>query len=803
MTFPNALLAGACSAFLFALASTDSAAQVNISSVGHLSYADLHNGSHIANLWGYTDEFGNEYALVGVNGNGGETGGISVVDLSDPADPQEVFFHPGPTSIWREIKVWEDHAYMTTEADNGGLIIVDLSPLPQSNELSVTHFFDPAWDTSHSLFIDENGRLFIHGANEGNGGAIMYDLTQDPEAPVRLGQFDQWYVHDSFARGDTLYAGHITNGFFSIVDVSDPANPVLLGQQNTPNNFTHNTWLDASGRYLYTTDERENAYVGAYDVSDPADIQFMDKLQSDPGSNAIPHNTYWLPGDHVVQSYYTYGVSIYDVSHPENMVEVGSYDTSPLTGGGFFGAWGVYPYFPSGRLIVSDIEQGLFILEPTYARACWLEGAVTSSAGGSPVAQASVALTGSVASDITGIDGLYSTGLLQPGSYTLTVSAPGYFPATIEGVVLQTGETTLQDVQLVPLPTYVVSGAVITSGTGESVPGAQVWMVNSTYSWNTTTAADGTFTFPAVYDGSYTVDIGAWGWHGACPADVSINGAGLNGWTVELERGYADDFALDLGWSVQSTASRGRWSLGDPAGTVYQGAYANPEVDVEGDCRDRCYDTGNSGGNPNSDDLDEGWTLLTSPVFDATGLTDPHIRYHYWFINTGGSTPRNDSLVISLTDGTDTVAIQTLTAEDGNMSAWRFSNIRMADHLSPSASMRLLVHASDMLPDQHIVEAAFDAFELVPEATTSMVDLPASEVLAVWPNPSSGTFSVRTHEQDARLEVLDAVGRAVTRSRSLVGGMGLLKTDLPAGAYTVVVTGRSGTRHTARIVIAR
>ena len=112
--------------------------------------------------------------------------------------------------------------------------------------------------------------------------------------PVEIGEYDPYYCHDSFARGDTLYAAHIYDGFFSIVDVSDPAAPVLLGTKNTPSDFTHNTWLDSSGDYLFTTDERTNAYVGAYDVSDPTDIQLLDQLQTNPGSDAIIHNTYWL-----------------------------------------------------------------------------------------------------------------------------------------------------------------------------------------------------------------------------------------------------------------------------------------------------------------------------------------------------------------------------------------------------------------------------------------------------------------------------------------------------------------------------
>ena len=105
----------------------------------------------------------------------------------------------------------------------------------------------------------------------------------------------------------------------------DPAHPVLLGSQPTPNNFTHNCWLDDSGQYLFTTDEKPNSFLAAYDVSDPTDILPLDKLQTDPGSDAIIHNTYWLNG-YVVQSYYTEGVSIYDVHDPTNIIEVGRFE---------------------------------------------------------------------------------------------------------------------------------------------------------------------------------------------------------------------------------------------------------------------------------------------------------------------------------------------------------------------------------------------------------------------------------------------------------------------------------------------
>ena len=445
-------------------------AQTNISELGHLDFQDLRN-SNLSNLWGYADELGNEYALVGVNGSmfGGSQGGVSVVDVTDPGAPQEVAFIPSPSSIWREIKTYGDHAYVTTEAQFG-LLIIDLSPLPQSTDLPHTVFQGDGWVTSHSLFIDEQGMLYLNGSNRGNGGVIMYDLTQDPMDPVEVGSYDQWYCHDSYARGDTLYAAHIYNGFFSMVDVSDPASPMLLGTQDTPSEFTHNCWLDDSGDFLFTTDEVSNAYVGAYNVSDPTDIIEVDRLQSDNGSGAVPHNTYWLH-HHLVTSYYTYGVTIYDATRPDLLVEVGHYDTSPLTGPGYDGAWGVYPFLPSGNLLVSDIQEGLFILQPTYTRAGFLEGTVTNAANGQPIPNALVTGTGSpLSADLLGH---YATGLADAGSFAVNVSATGFISATVPDVTVEQGVTTTIDVALWPVGTGIEDdGALHSTPSVRSIDGA-------------------------------------------------------------------------------------------------------------------------------------------------------------------------------------------------------------------------------------------------------------------------------------------------------------------------------------------
>lgn len=769
-------------------------AQLNINLLGQYDYQAARN-SDLSNIWGYTDEFGNEYALIGVNGddNVPNSGGLSVVDITDAANPVEVFFTPGPNSIWREIKTYGDHAYMTTEAEQG-LTIVDLSPLPQSTALPTTVFQGNGWTTAHSLFIDENGRLYLHGSNRGNGGAIFYDLTQDPMAPVEVGEFDQWYIHDSYARGDTLYAAHVYDGFFSMVDVSDPSDPVLLGTQNTPNNFTHNTWLDASGQYLFTTDERDGSFVGAYDVSDPGDIQEVDRLRSEPGSEAIPHNTYWRDG-YVITSYYTYGVAIYDATRPWNLVEMGHYDTSPLFGGGFDGAWGVYPFFPSGRLVISDIQEGLFILGPTYVPACWLEGIVTDALTSVPVNAASVGIVGLQVNDTTVFDGLYATGHHQAGTYDVLVQAPGYFSTTVTGVVLQNGQVTLLDVELQPMVPFVLEGVVLETGTLAPVPNAQVLAMGTMFNYSTTANVDGSFMLPAVLADVYTITAGHWGWRTTCNTGQVID-ANTPPLQLLLDSGYYDDFALDFGWNVATSSTSGAWERALPVGTDFQGDACNPGSDVNADCGSLAYVTGNGGGGAGDDDVDDGATLLTTPVFDATGLILPAVRYERWFFNDGGQGSPNDQLVISLANGLDTVVLETVTT---SASSWVPKEFVIEDYLPPTATMRLILNAADDQPG-HLVEGGLDRFEVVPTGFVSVVEQSALRV-SLWPNPSEGSFTIGLDEGAATVTVTDLEGRVLmTTRRAVAPGLQVVGT-FAAGTYMVRIISDSGERRTLPLLI--
>ena len=421
--------------------------QLNLSLVGQLSYGS----TELSDIWGHVDVTGKEYAIVG------KFNGTSIVDVSTPTTPVEVFLSNGANSIWRDLKVWNNHAYIVNET-SGGLKIIDMNSLPGTILPSDVYQFGGVtypFNSAHDLYIDENGFAYIMGADNGVGGAIILDLNNNPKVPVEVGRYNEFYLHDGMVRNDTLWGGAVNDGFFTVIDVANKANPITMATHNTPTNFTHNCWISDDGHTLFTTDEKPNAFIAAYDVSDLNNIQETDRIQSSPGQNVIPHNTFVL-GDYLVTSYYRDGVTIHDASNPSILVEVGNYDTSPVfSGDGFNGCWGVYPYLPSGVIIASDIENGLVVLNPTYSRASFLKGKATDWATGLPVDGVKVGFVFTSDSTNTNALGNYQMGLASAGSYNLTFTKPGYQNEIVTNVVLTAGNTTTVDVVMNPFPVSV------------------------------------------------------------------------------------------------------------------------------------------------------------------------------------------------------------------------------------------------------------------------------------------------------------------------------------------------------------
>ncbi len=419
------------------------------------------------NICGYAAN-GKEYALVG------NFQGMAIVDVTNPDAPINIQQIAGMASRWREVKVYRNYAYVTSEAGGSGLQIVDLAPLTLPTPTPATLTTYRGGDSIltnivriHALHIDTAkgfaylfGGISYLGPNNTiptNGVAVVLDIKTDPLNPRFVGKstdnFVQAnYIHDGYVRGDTLYSGNIYAGLFSIIDFRDKKNPILLNTQRTPTAFNHNTWLSDDSKTLFTTDENQGSYLAAYDVSDPRNIRYLDKIRSLAENDAIVHNTHII-NDFAVTSWYTEGVTIVDAHRPQNLVQVAQYDTYGGSGTGFQGCWGVYPYLPSGNLICSSITDTLFILTPQYVRACYLEGTMTDASTGLILSGVLVKInsTDMDKKATSSLQGIYRTGQVTAGTVSVTYSKVGYYPKTLTGIVLSNGIVQFRDVALDPI----------------------------------------------------------------------------------------------------------------------------------------------------------------------------------------------------------------------------------------------------------------------------------------------------------------------------------------------------------------
>ena len=735
-------------------------------------------------VWGYTAPDGTEYALMGLRDR------VSIVSLADPNNITEVAAIFGAESTWRDLKSWSNFAYVSNESA-GGVAIIDMSDLP--NGATSTNF-QPLFNgqelqTIHNLYIDESGFLYVAGSNLNGGGVIIYDLTQDPANPVLAGAANAQYAHDVYARGDIMYTSDINAGVFTVHDVSDKSNIQVLAAQSTPFAFTHNAWLSDDGNTIFTTDERGNAPTGAYDISDLNDIEKLGEFRPlvTIGNGVIPHNVHVI-NDFLVISHYTDGIVVVDANRPTNMVEVGNYDTFSGPDGGFSGCWGAFPFFDSEIILASNSEGRLDVLMPTYVRACYLEGNITDADDGSAILDANVEITTTTATTASDLMGAYATGFVTAGTYEVTYSHPAYFSQTVT-LALENGVVTMQDVALMPKPTFVLSGQVVSALDNMPIDGAKVFLEGESGIHNTITNPSGNFTLEVLQD-TYEMYAGKWGYQTKLVAGQEVSGPVTT--TIMLEEGIKDEFILDLGWTVESTALRGIWERGEPLGTqFFNGQDFNPDNDITGDLGDQCYVTGNGGGSLGEDDVDDGITVLTSPRMDISTMVDPYVTYFTWFANFAQQSEGDDRLEVRLTDGNEEIIVETIT---GFMQQWNSqSTIRVKDFFpNPTGDMQVIFETGDY-GQQQLVEAGIDLFEVVDIFVGVEDAIDESIELIASPNPFNEQliidYSLENVDDNTRLNIRNALGQVVyTVAINNTQGIHTVNQQLDAGIYFVQIT---------------
>ncbi|MFM7900673.1 MAG: carboxypeptidase regulatory-like domain-containing protein, partial [Bacteroidota bacterium] len=147
--------------------------------------------------------------------------------------------------------------------------------------------------------------------------------------------------------------------------------------------------------------------------------------------------------------------------------------------------------------MASDIDNGLYVLTPNYVRGCYLEGLVVDSITGTPLNNATVQVLTTTMNEVTGLDGVFKTGTVTPGTVTVQVSRSGYITKTIPNVQLVNGQLTNLIIELASFNTFVAAGQVVNAVTGLPVANAQVNIVGPTSNDVLVTNANGDFAIPA------------------------------------------------------------------------------------------------------------------------------------------------------------------------------------------------------------------------------------------------------------------------------------------------------------------
>jgi len=340
-------------------------------------------------IWGWVDPMdGSEYALVGGQNR------ATFVDVTDPINPVFVGYMETETdpSIWRDIKVYSDHAFIVSEANNHGMQVFDLTRLREVTNPPVE--FEPDaflgdMGAAHNIVINESsGFAYAVGADTFDGGPSFIDIS-DPLNPVTVGGYDgDGYTHDAqvviYSGPDETYTDQeIFFGFngnsLTILDVTDKTDPIQLSRtEYSQIGYTHQGWLDEEQTLIYLGDETDegtfdfNTRTVILDVSDLDNVEVIEDHYGE--TTATDHNMYVHEGK-IFQSNYSSGMRVLQINdNPDNRLEeIGFFDVFPEhDNNGFQGTWSLYPYFPSGNIIISSRDEGLFTVRSSVEGNCYV-----------------------------------------------------------------------------------------------------------------------------------------------------------------------------------------------------------------------------------------------------------------------------------------------------------------------------------------------------------------------------------------------------------------------------------------------
>lgn len=391
--------------------------------LGHLALADFSSSPSEGNdIWGFFDlNSGREYAVMGVRN------GAAVIDVTDPDDLFEVGFAPGDATTWRDVKVhqffdaaagrFRAYAYITADSATDRLTVIDLSDLPAGIRVVGELTSERA---AHNVTIGNvnmatgmaqppfDVRLYTGGSNLDGGAFRSYGLA-DPENPSLRASSPGGYMHDGAAfvvddvRAQAICGqsacqvlADFNEGTLDLYSYDDGAIDLLSSVTYPQANYVHSGWWSEDTNFVFVHDELDEQRAGlnttlrVFDISDAFAPNLAATWTGPTG--AIDHNGY-VRGNRYYMSNYTRGLTVLDITDPSSPSQIGFFDTFPSgNGASFNGAWGVYPFLPSGKILISDIDSGLYVLRDAAPAANGQLAFASAAAGAVEGDQLSVAV---------------------------------------------------------------------------------------------------------------------------------------------------------------------------------------------------------------------------------------------------------------------------------------------------------------------------------------------------------------------------------------------------------------------------
>jgi choice-of-anchor B domain-containing protein len=317
-------------------------------------YANVYN-----DVWGYAAE-GREYAIIG------STMGTHFFDVTDTTNIQLVDFVPGkaqgPDIIHRDYEHYRHYLYMVCDEGQSSLQIADLSFLPDSVHL--VYDSDALFTRAHNIGIDtSSARMYTFAESSAAFNALGIYSLADPGNPVWIGHWNGvGHVHGGYVLHDTAFCNSGYEGLW-VMNFADPHNPQLITKLDTyqDQGYNHSGWWSEDRKAYVFTDENHGFRMKACAADDISNFAIESYFGSEIDSNSMAHNV--IIRDTIAYvSYYHDGLWMFDISDLDSVTPIANYDTYLLPDhDSYRGAWGVNPLLPSGLILISDMQSGLYV----------------------------------------------------------------------------------------------------------------------------------------------------------------------------------------------------------------------------------------------------------------------------------------------------------------------------------------------------------------------------------------------------------------------------------------------------------